>query len=155
MGPQTTNLRLRKHDSCTTHTVCCCMEEGREGARTKGLQKSNPWYRGRLTTPRNHLIQTMGDLAYVSYKWCMKMKDVHESMAEWAQMKDKNCHSQKSQRLRCVVHRSRWDAKLPESHWRSETGVEMGVELESHMQSAVFNQLQPMVVGVSWCWGGV
>ena len=29
-------------------------EEGREGARTKGLQKSNPWYRGRLTTPRNH-----------------------------------------------------------------------------------------------------
>ena len=30
------------------------MEEGREGARTKGLQKPNPWYRGRLTTPRNH-----------------------------------------------------------------------------------------------------
>ena len=30
------------------------MEEGREGARTKELQKSNPWYRNRLTTPRNH-----------------------------------------------------------------------------------------------------
>ena len=30
------------------------IEEGREGARTKGLQKPNPWYRGRLTTPRNH-----------------------------------------------------------------------------------------------------
>ena len=30
------------------------MEEGREGARTKVLQKSNRRYRGRLTTPRNH-----------------------------------------------------------------------------------------------------
>ena len=30
------------------------MEEGREGAPTKGLQKLNPWYRGRLTTPRNY-----------------------------------------------------------------------------------------------------
>ena len=30
------------------------MKEGGEGARTRGLQKSNPWYLGRLTTPRNH-----------------------------------------------------------------------------------------------------
>ena len=30
------------------------MEEGIEGAQTKGLQKSNLRYRGRLTTSRNH-----------------------------------------------------------------------------------------------------
>ena len=29
-----------------------------------------------------------------------------------------------------------------------------GVELESNMQSDVFNQLQPMVFGVSWCGRG-
>ena len=34
--------------------LCFIIEEGREGARTKGLQKSNLRYRGRLTTPRNH-----------------------------------------------------------------------------------------------------
>ena len=49
------------------------MEEGREGAQTKGLQKSHPWYRGRLTTPRNHphtLYRqwALGDLAYVSMR---------------------------------------------------------------------------------------
>ena len=30
------------------------IEEGREGARTKGLQKSNLRYHSQLTTPRNH-----------------------------------------------------------------------------------------------------
>ena len=44
------------------------MEEGKEGAQTKGLQKPNPWQRGHLTTTQNHphTFQTIGDLAYVS-----------------------------------------------------------------------------------------
>ena len=37
-----------------TNYITFNMEEGREGVRTKGLQKSNLWYRDRLTTPPSH-----------------------------------------------------------------------------------------------------
>ena len=75
------------------------MEEGREGARTKGLQKSNPWFRGRLTTPRNHPHTTMGDLVYVSLRvrtwfftqlWC-RMSYGYNTEKTTFLRPDKNC----------------------------------------------------------------